>query len=95
MGFRQRIKKLETPRNEANGYLIRDFDALCADRAMNVLTSADRKILAEARLLRTRSVDLSESHIRVLALYDQALAVARTQAFDEGVQIIVLPSGGE
>jgi hypothetical protein len=68
---------------------------LCADRAMRVLTSADRKMLADARSLRTRGEDLSESHIRVLALYDQALEVARTQACDEGVQIIVLPSGGE
>jgi hypothetical protein len=62
---------------------------------MNVLTSADRKMLAEARFLRTRGEDLSESHIRVLAFYDQALAVARTQGCDEGVEIIVLPSGGE
>ena len=95
MSLRQRIKKLETPCDHSPNYLIRDFDALCADRAMNVITSADRKMLAEARSLRTRGVDLSESHIRVLAFYDQALAVARTHVFDEGVQIIVLPSGGE
>ena len=95
MSLRQRIKKLETPCDHSRNYLIRDFDALCEDRAMNVLTPADRKILAEARLLRPRGVDLSESHIRVLTFYDQALAVARTQACDEGLQIIVLPSGGE
>jgi hypothetical protein len=95
MSLRQRIKKLETPHDHSPNYLIRDFDALCADRAMNVITSADRKILAEASFLRTQGLDLSESHIRVLAFYDQALAVARTQACDEGVQIIVLPSGGE
>src|ERR1700730_12392387 len=83
MGLRQRIKKLEMPCDHARNYLIRDFDALCADRAMNVITSADRKMLTEARSLRTRGEDLSESHIRVLALYDQALAAARTQACDE------------
>jgi hypothetical protein len=44
MSLRQRIKKLETPCDHSRNYLIRDFDALCADRAMNVITSADRKI---------------------------------------------------
>jgi hypothetical protein len=34
MNLRQRVKRLETPHNEANDYLIRDFYALCADRAM-------------------------------------------------------------
>jgi hypothetical protein len=66
MSLRQRIKKLETPRDHSRNYLIRDFDVLCADRAMNVLTSADRKVLAEARSLQTRGEVLLIKFLRVV-----------------------------
>jgi hypothetical protein len=46
MNLRQRVKRLETPHDEANDYLIRDFDALCAERAMNARSPAD---LADCR----------------------------------------------